>query len=236
MRSQSVAQYGATQYASQQAAPQVPAVPPVRPQQAALPSTHSTATFSRPLTQARPAATPAAAPAFGRPIVQAPAGSRVTASTRPGVQPPGAKHAAPAGKRDMHGPPYILQPPLVARALARPLTAPQRYCNTLEGPLTRLVPYPVENPAGSNTKIGFPHRAQQCTRHQGPSQSSRRHCRQQRAHATSGFGRSERARDCTPGRLHARQTRRIARPGSRSRCRQRAWHGAPHCGVSPCER
>ena len=121
MQSGHVVQYGANQYSSQQApaAAQTPAAPMARAQQLATPGPYSKASYNRPVTQARPAAaTPAATPAFGRPTVQAPAGSRIASSGRLVVIPPaGSKQAAatvPAGKNSLHGLPGPVPPPLLA--------------------------------------------------------------------------------------------------------------------------
>ena len=131
MQSGPVVQYGANQYSSQQApaAAQTPAASMARPQQLPAPGTYSKASYNRPVTQARPAAaTPAATPAFGRPTVQAPAGSRNASSGRPAVVPPaGSKQAAataPAGKNGLHGPPGpVPLPPLALHSMAvSPLT------------------------------------------------------------------------------------------------------------------
>ena len=128
MLSGHVVQYGANQHSSQQApaAAQTPAAPLARPQQLPAPGTYSKASYNRPVTQARPAAaTPAATPAFGRPTVQAPAGSRNASSGRPVVIPPASsKHAAataPAGKNGLHGQPGpVPPPPLAHHSVATP--------------------------------------------------------------------------------------------------------------------
>ena len=108
MQSGMVAQYGANQYASQQAAApsQAPITMPARPQQATQVGTFYTTSYSQPSAQPRMTAAPAAAaPAFGRPSVQAPAGSRASAISRPSTQSAAAKPALPtasAGKADLH--------------------------------------------------------------------------------------------------------------------------------------
>lgn len=108
MQSGTAAQYGGNQYASQQAAApsQVPITMPARPQQATQVGTYSTTPYSRPSAQPRMTAAPAAAaPAFGRPSVQAPAGNRANAISRPGTQQAAAKPALPAaaaGKANLH--------------------------------------------------------------------------------------------------------------------------------------
>ena len=125
MQSGTVAQYGGTQYASQQAAApsQAPMAAPARPQQATQASTYSTAPYNRPSAPPRMTAGPAtAAPAFGRPSVQAPAGNRAIA--RPGTQLAAAKPAvpaAPAGKANLHRPLALSQHPHGGRAMAVPL-------------------------------------------------------------------------------------------------------------------
>ena len=125
MQSGMAAQYGGNQYASQQAAApsQAPITGPARPQQATQASTYSTTPYNRPSAQPRmTAATAAAAPAFGRPSVQAPAGNRANAITRPGTQLAAAKPgvpAAPAGKANLHRPlAASSQQPLGGRAMA----------------------------------------------------------------------------------------------------------------------
>ena len=124
MQSGSVGQYGATQYASQQADPsQAPTMVSARPQQATQASTYSTTPYSRPPAQPlRSAAAPAtAAPAYGRPSMQAPAGNRAGAITRPGSQLAAAKPTVPAasaGKADLHRTLALSQRPPDGRVMA----------------------------------------------------------------------------------------------------------------------
>ncbi len=227
MQSGSVGQYGATQYASQQAAPsQTPTMVPARPQQATQASTYSTTPYSRPPAQPlrSPAAPATAAPAFGRPSVQAPAGNRASAITRAGTQLAAAKPTVPvasAGKANLHRPLALSQQPFGGRVMAILLTRLSYHSSHLsyEGSISASGVCVFFKVGAYN--IHFDCRAHGSDSCKAPAQ--------QCPHWAPSCCWAERPRDSSVGRLHARKAGQLSRPRASSWTRQGARQGACDC-------